>query len=131
MSTHSRPAPILLRVTDALNRRHSELCATLADAAAADLHPADNPADVSDFKDLAIEQVESDLRQASIERATTELASVNAALARLANGSYGSCLDCGDPIPEQRLLAVPASLYCTSCQSAHEPRDGHRAPLRA
>src|SRR3954464_8888117 len=112
MSTHSRPASILLLLADALNRRHAELCATLAEGAAADLHAGDDPAGVSDFKDLAIEQVESDLRQASIERATTELASVNAALVRLGNGLYGSCLDCGDPIPEQRLLAVPASLYC-------------------
>jgi DnaK suppressor protein len=117
---------IIRRVTHDLARRQAELGAMLDDAAAVELHAAHDPAEVSDFKDLAIEQMNSDLRQVTTERAAAELASVNAALARLKAGSYGLCLDCDDPIPEQRLLALPAASYCASCQSSHEPRDAHQ-----
>ena len=36
----------------------------------------------------------------------------------LAAGTYGICLDCGGPIPEARLVAVPDAVRCVPCQSA-------------
>jgi DnaK suppressor protein len=36
----------------------------------------------------------------------------------LAEGTYGVCLDCGGPIPEARLAAVPDAVRCVPCQSA-------------
>jgi DnaK suppressor protein len=129
MTTSPYPASVLQRVSDALLLRHAELSASLADAAAAQLDAADGRGGVTDFKDLAIDQTQSDLRQVTSDRAATELAGVTAALQRLKAGTYGLCLDCGDPIPEQRLLALPASAYCASCQSSHELRDAHRATL--
>jgi DnaK suppressor protein len=36
----------------------------------------------------------------------------------LAAGTYGVCLDCGAPIPEARLAAVPDAVRCVPCQSA-------------
>jgi DnaK suppressor protein len=130
MTTNPYPASILHSVSDALLRRQSDLSASLADAADAELHAADGRGGVSDFKDLAIEQSQADLRQAATDRAATELAEVNAAILRLQAGTYGLCLDCGDPIPQQRLIALPSSAFCASCQSSHEKRDAHRATLR-
>jgi phage/conjugal plasmid C-4 type zinc finger TraR family protein len=36
----------------------------------------------------------------------------------LAKGTYGVCVDCGQPIPEARLRAVPDAIRCVPCQSA-------------
>lgn len=36
------------------------------------------------------------------------------------DGAYGVCDDCGEPISEQRLLAVPFAVRCLSCQEQAE-----------
>jgi len=45
-----------------------------------------------------------------------------AALRRIAEGSYGTCRDCGDAIPQARLFAIPVALRCSACQRAYEQR---------
>jgi len=40
------------------------------------------------------------------------LAEVRAALKRIAQGSYGACALCGQPIAEKRLEALPWAAYC-------------------
>jgi DnaK suppressor protein len=37
------------------------------------------------------------------------------ALDRLANGSYGTCARCGDPIPYGRLIVMPEVSHCVGC----------------
>lgn len=32
------------------------------------------------------------------------------------------CLECGEPIPEARLKAVPGAILCTACQAEEEAR---------
>lgn len=54
------------------------------------------------------------------EHETAELAAIDAALERVAQGQYGQCQDCGVAIPEARLNAYPMALRCVSCQSAAE-----------
>ncbi|HET9364192.1 MAG TPA: TraR/DksA family transcriptional regulator [Candidatus Angelobacter sp.] len=44
------------------------------------------------------------------------LALVEAALARIRDGSFGSCLNCEQEIGLNRLNAVPWSRYCITCQ---------------
>ncbi|WP_332855399.1 TraR/DksA family transcriptional regulator [Duganella sp. S19_KUP01_CR8] len=50
------------------------------------------------------------------------LRSLDAACARLADGSYGRCLSCGEPIAPERLRVQPTAQNCLSCQTAHEQR---------
>ena len=45
---------------------------------------------------------------------------IDAALARIANGTYGACIDCGEPIPPQRLDRRPESARCVPCQKEAE-----------
>jgi DnaK suppressor protein len=52
------------------------------------------------------------------ERAEQHLALVEAALERLDEGSYGTCLRCGKPIAPERLEALPWAAHCITCQSA-------------
>ncbi len=54
------------------------------------------------------------------EHETAELAAIDAALERLAQGLYGQCQVCGVDIPEARLQAYPTALRCVNCQSAAE-----------
>lgn len=51
-----------------------------------------------------------------------ELGDVDAALARIADGSYGVCIDCGADVPHARLLAYPTAKRCVDCQSVRERR---------
>jgi DnaK suppressor protein len=52
-----------------------------------------------------------------------ELADVEGALGRVAAGSYGECIDCGDAIAAARLHAYPAATRCVRCQGAFEKRE--------
>ena len=48
------------------------------------------------------------------------LDSIDAALARIAEGDYGKCINCGEPILEKRLEAVPWARHCIRCQDLIE-----------
>ncbi len=51
------------------------------------------------------------------DRERTELAEIDAALRRIALGTYGQCLRCGGAIGHQRLRAMPETRYCVACSS--------------
>jgi RNA polymerase-binding transcription factor DksA len=44
-----------------------------------------------------------------------EIAQIRAALARIADGSYGTCAICGEDIAAGRLNALPAATRCVGC----------------
>ncbi|PSM44905.1 hypothetical protein C6Y14_02000 [Streptomyces dioscori] len=48
------------------------------------------------------------------------LADIEAALARMDQGDYGSCRLCAGPIDRARLAVVPQGRYCTRCQQVRE-----------
>jgi DnaK suppressor protein len=52
------------------------------------------------------------------DKAAQQLGLVEAALARVADGSYGRCLRCGQPIAPGRLEALPWVAHCIECQTA-------------
>ena len=41
---------------------------------------------------------------------------VGDALDRMDREDYGTCMNCGDPISERRMRAIPWALHCISCQ---------------
>ena len=49
---------------------------------------------------------------------TRTLADVDAALMAMNEGSYGTCLECGEPIASRRLQAIPWASHCIRCQQA-------------
>jgi len=67
-----------------------------------------------DFTAIATEQEE---RAMTAEQLDQQLDVVLRALAKVADGSYGRCDDCGGPIGEARLDALPTAVRCVSCQS--------------
>lgn len=49
------------------------------------------------------------------ESAVREIAEIRSALDRIAAGRYGVCGECGDPIGEARLAALPYTSRCIDC----------------
>jgi DnaK suppressor protein len=94
----------------------------LGAALQADVHTAiDSPADeLDDLKDLSERQTHLRLADAQAAHASEELEDVRAALARIGDGSYGRCIDCGDAIDLRRLAAMPTAARCASCEGARE-----------
>ena len=54
----------------------------------------------------------------AIDRESLQLREIRAALERVANGSYGVCLNCEEDISPKRLSAVPWTALCIVCQEA-------------
>lgn len=54
-----------------------------------------------------------------------ELTEIDAALARIATGTYGICASCGVDIPVERLAVVPTASRCVACEESAESRATH------
>ena len=77
-----------------------------------------------DAMDLAKSLLDAEINASIIERAEQQLAQIDSALARLDDGRYGICLECGEEIPIERLKAIPAAIYCVGCKDARQsPRN--------
>jgi DnaK suppressor protein len=61
---------------------------------------------------------ERELAIRNLDRDSSMLRNVRAALARIADGSYGTCMHCEEEIKPKRLEAVPWTPYCIRCQEA-------------
>ena len=85
-------------------------------------------------RDLPVQEVETSpadkatvrlLNDLALEAAghnAAQLRTIRQALARIAEGSYGSCEDCGNGIGFSRLQARPDARLCISCQTRAEKR---------
>jgi DnaK suppressor protein len=51
------------------------------------------------------------------DRTTQQLELVDAAIARLDGGSFGTCVRCGKPVAPARLEALPWAAHCIECQA--------------
>ena len=69
-------------------------------------HPADVASDLYAREELVAEQL-------TLQR---QLELVDDALARMREGSYGTCVDCGKAIAPERLEALPEAARCIDCQ---------------
>ena len=54
------------------------------------------------------------------QRAELALRRIEAALRRCDEGSYGECLECGEPIDPRRLELDPAATLCIGCAAARD-----------
>ncbi len=106
--------------------RESELLGEIGAAREADIAAANAigiaATDVNDLKDQASSRERTTLQDAEVQRDRNELADVRAALARLNHGTYGTCIDCAQPIDLLRLTAIPAAARCMACQTQFESR---------
>src|SRR4030095_2015227 len=64
----------------------------------------------------------AELDLAEVRHTLAELTEVDAALARMRDGSYGQCIDCGIPIAPARLAVYPTAQRRVNCQGAYEKK---------
>jgi DnaK suppressor protein len=93
---------------------------------AAKLNAQDNPAllglrnRMEETDDWAVADLETALDVAEVSRDAGELRELEGAMARLQDGAYGECEECGRPIPYARLVASPSAPRCIACQEKLE-----------
>ncbi len=75
-------------------------------------HPGDQGTEIADLE----------RENAVIEAAQNDRTEIEAALARIEDGSYGRCIDCGKEIPEGRLEIKPEAARCMEDQAKFEAR---------
>jgi DnaK suppressor protein len=63
---------------------------------------------------------ERDLAIRNVDRESKLLRDVKAALRRIPDGSFGTCIDCESAISPKRLAAVPWAPRCIQCQDAFD-----------
>lgn len=76
--------------------------------------------EVFDAGESSEADIQEDIEFALIQMKAETLTRINEALARLEEGSYGNCFECGDEISEQRLRALPFAVRCKDCEEARE-----------
>lgn len=64
-----------------------------------------------------------------LEITRQQIAEIEEAQVAIEEGSYGYCRSCGQPIPEQRLQALPRTLLCVKCKREEEDRDLSDRPV--
>lgn len=75
----------------------------------------------SEFEETAQQELMSGLMARLDVRAKHEIEEIDAALRRLADGRYGTCLVCGRRIAIARLQVVPATRFCVRCARQQPP----------
>ncbi len=68
-----------------------------------------------DWEDRSAERQGDEVLEALGHQELNELKRIDAALARIAEGSYGDCLKCGEPISDARLELLPDAPLCKNC----------------
>ena len=63
---------------------------------------------------------ERDMAIRNVDRDSTLLRNIKAALRRIHDGSFGTCIDCESAISPKRLAAVPWAPRCIQCQDAFD-----------
>ena len=69
--------------------------------------------------DAEVERID-EVHFAEIEVDRARLRDIEQAQQRLACGRYGLCVDCGEEIPRDRMLAQPTAIRCAACQTSAE-----------
>lgn len=80
------------------------------------------PRRADDTDDDAAAEAQRNMDIAQLSHTTAELAEIDAALSRIADGTYGLCNDCGGPVGRARLEVHPMAVRCAPCQGRHEKR---------
>ena len=99
----------LNKYRSALEAKKAELEQTIRNREAVDIERC------PDAVDESIGAAERELAIRSLNRATTLIHEVEAAISRIEKGGFGVCFLCEDPIESNRLNAVPWTTACIGC----------------
>jgi DnaK suppressor protein len=83
----------------------------------------------SELVDMAASVETRQLQTTLLEQSQQHLQHIEAALQRLAEGRYGLCTLCGQPIASERLAVLPYTITCVTCQKQQEQIHGQHRSL--
>jgi DnaK suppressor protein len=75
---------------------------------------------VADAAESSEADIQDDIELALLQMKAETLHKIDEALARLEDGTYGYCFECGEEISRQRLRALPFAVRCKECEEARE-----------
>ena len=102
------------RVVDAIENIHTENPGSMADETE-ELSFQDNH-----MGDVATATFDREMASTLEDNSNHVLAEIDAALARIEDGTYGACENCGRPISAERLEALPYATKCIECKRLEE-----------
>jgi len=109
-----------------LEEKQAELQANIAGLTEAHPQPVD-PIEANegapDLEEVAVDSLELEQEQSIEVNERALLTEVQEALKRIEQGTYGKCVDCGRPIPEKRLEAIPWAARDVEHEAALEQRN--------
>ena len=101
------------RVLDAIEYLHKENPGSMEDETAE--MPIDNH-----LAETATATLDREIDYTLEENSEHVLTAINDALKRIEDGTYGICANCGKPIGEERLAAIPWATHCIDCKRLEE-----------
>jgi DnaK suppressor protein len=101
------------RVIRTLTAQEEELAGLMRDAGDGAGH---------DQADMGATSFERDQELTVVNNEREKLAQIDRALARIADGTYGICESCGNPIGKGRAMAFPRATLCLTCKQREERR---------
>jgi DnaK suppressor protein len=130
MRAHEPPPRLQQELAAALVHERARLRRTAGRLATAEREQGESQGAEGDGRDAPAD-LASDLTEATVDLALEHaererLAAVEAALCRIADGSYGTCESCSGPIGTERLYAEPWASRCIRCAKRAA---GHYASL--
>jgi RNA polymerase-binding protein DksA len=91
-----------------------------------DKSPRDASGDLSSYTyhmaDMATDNYDRDFSMGIATEEQKRLFAIEEALKRIADGTYGNCLQCGKRITKKRLDAIPYTELCIECQKSKEKK---------
>jgi DnaK suppressor protein len=115
--TKTKPNPYQ-QFEDALRKKQTELLISYErDKAAGNAQPDDG---IQDLADKAASAYSKELNFSLSDAERNTLMQVDEAFARMKEGTYGVCTNCGSTIGEKRLQAVPWTPFCIDCAELQE-----------
>jgi DnaK suppressor protein len=100
------------RVVDAIEYLHKENPGSIED------ETEDQTQD--NLADTATATLDREIDYTLEENSEHVLEAIEAALKRIDDGTYGTCVNCGKPIAEERLAAIPWATHCIDCKRLEE-----------
>ncbi len=104
---------IRARVSKTLASQEADLARLMRDAGDGAGH---------DQADMGATSFERDHELSVVNNEREKLAQIDRALARIADGTYGTCESCGNPIGKMRVMAFPRATLCMTCKQREERR---------
>ncbi len=114
MVNNTSPADVAVDFAALLERERTELVAQLAELGFGDAGGLNYDSNFADSSQVTAERGEAETLAGQLR---DSLSDVEAALARLAAGTYGTCERCHEPVGAARLEAKPAAKRCINCAS--------------